>query len=157
MDTSTLISVLSIASSALVALGSIAASIYTTHVSARSAFAQKAAESLFAARLEAYTAFMSASSAFIGSRAEENLSRLHAAMHNAQLIATSDTDKAIQWYFSELQNFDPAQASEEDSQRYAASSRAVVMSMQQELRSFGRTRKNNRHHHMQNRNHRHDD
>ena len=83
---------------------------------------------------------MAASSDFIGEQTPSNLSRLHAAMRSALLVASENTDAAIRWYYDELNavGTTPGRL-----QQYSAASQAAIRAMQADLQSSRKWQKHN--------------
>ena len=74
---------------------------------------------------------MAASSDFIGEQTPSNLSRLHAAMRSALLVASDNTDAAIRLYYDEL---NAVGATSGSLKQYSAASQAAIRAMQSDLR-----------------------
>lgn len=135
-----LLSIVSIAANAVVALTVAVISACNVRVTARITSEQTAESLLFSSRLSAYAAFMAASSDFIGEQTPSNLSRLHAAMRSALLVASENTDAAIRWYYDEL---NAVGATSGSLQQYSAASQAAVRAMQADLQSFRKWQEHN--------------
>lgn len=135
-----LLSIVSIAANAVVALTVAVISAYNVRVTARITSEQTAESLLFSSRLSAYAAFMAASSDFIGEQTPSNLSRLHAAMRSALLVASENTDAAIRWYYDEL---NAVGATSGSLQQYSAASQAAIRAMQADLQSSRKWQEHN--------------
>lgn len=135
-----LLSIVSIAANAVVALTVAVISAYNVRATARITSEQTAESLLFSSRLSAYAAFMAASSDFIGEQTPSNLSRLHAAMRSALLVASENTDAAIRWYYDEL---NAVGATSVSLQQYSAASQAAIRAMQADLQSFRKCQEHN--------------